>query len=59
LSGLYFLPSKVEIKERKKWRATLFSLQRAGQTNGKIKRKKTKTKEKKIVLAKKKLFHDR
>ncbi len=53
------MPSKVEIKERKKWRATLFSLQRAGQTNGKIKRKKTKTKEKKIVLAKKKLFHDR
>ena len=50
------MPSKVEIKERKKWRATLFLLQRAGQTNGKTKRKKTKTKEKKIVLAKKNCF---
>jgi hypothetical protein len=54
LSGLYFLPSKVEIKERKKWRATLFLLQRAGQTNGKTKRKKTKTKTKENIVGKKK-----
>jgi hypothetical protein len=44
----------VEIKERKKWRATLFLLQRAGQTNGKIKRNKNKNKRKENSVGKKK-----